>query len=71
MIIRRATLEDWKAIQDTEWNVYSGHDYLPFVLDMWLRDDKRHTYIMLEAGRVAALDSVVHNRFVACLSAHP
>jgi GNAT superfamily N-acetyltransferase len=58
--IRRATSDDFDAIMQMPL-VYSGHDYLPFVLRGWLADSQRVSLIALDAdgSTVIGFDSVV------------
>jgi GNAT superfamily N-acetyltransferase len=57
LVIRRATIEDFDAISELP-TVYSGHDYLPFLLKAWLLDENRTSLIALDGKRVVAFDSV-------------
>ena len=50
--MRRATLDDFQAIQDLTSEAARGHDYLVAKYDQYMQDSDRYIYVAVKDGQV-------------------
>jgi len=75
-VVRQVRATDRKDILEISSKTWGGHDYLPFVIDEWLKSPKCHTYgVEIDSQLVAIgnLRLVDHNRtgWMEGLRVHP